>query len=65
MMQQQHLLEIKLLNKIKVTDGKGTDKEITVHDTMDAQLTLDAASIKVEQNGTLLIAVSIQFQPQV
>lgn len=34
-----------------MTDGKGTDKEITVHDTMDAQLTLDAASIKVEQNG--------------
>lgn len=41
----------KVTYKIKVTDGKGTDKEITVHDTMDAQLTLDAASIKVEQNG--------------
>lgn len=41
----------KVTYKIKVTDGKGTDKEIAVHDTMDAQLTLDAASIKVEQNG--------------
>lgn len=33
--------------KIAVTDSKGTDKKITVHDTMSAGLTLDNTSFKV------------------
>ena len=41
--------------KITVTDKKGTDKEITVHDKMDAGLILDKTSIKVIKGETELI----------
>ena len=34
--------------KIEVTDSKGTDKKVIVHDTMDNALTLDLASFKVQ-----------------
>jgi len=34
--------------KIEVTDSKGTDKKVVVHDTMDNALTLDLASFAVK-----------------
>ncbi len=37
----------KVYYQIKVTDSKGTDKAITVHDTMSAGLTLDTGSFNV------------------
>lgn len=38
--------------EIDVTDSKGTDKAITVHDKMDAALTLDTDSFEVTVDGT-------------
>ena len=37
--------------RIKVTDGKGTDKHIVVHDTMSSGLTLDIESFAVNKGG--------------
>ncbi len=42
--------------KITVTDGTGTDKAITVHDTMDESLTLDASSFEITVDGTPVAA---------
>ncbi len=40
--------------KITITDGKGTDNAIVLHDTMENGLTLDATSIKI--NGAAITA---------
>lgn len=37
--------------KLTVTDQKGTDSKITVHDTLDSQLTLNTDSFKVQKDG--------------
>ena len=38
--------------KIEVTDSKGTDKKVVVHDTMDNALTLDIGSFAVKVDDT-------------
>ncbi|MGI5931626.1 MAG: SpaH/EbpB family LPXTG-anchored major pilin [Eubacterium sp.] len=44
----------KVYYQIKVTDSKGTDKAITVHDTMSKGLTLDTGSISVTKDGQIV-----------
>lgn len=38
--------------KLTVTDGTGTDKKLTVHDKMEAGLTLDTASFEIKADDT-------------
>ena len=45
--------------EIVVTDGTGTDKDIVVHDTMEAGLTLDQSSIKI--NGVAVTEEQISY----
>ena len=44
--------------KIEVTDSKGTDKKVIVHDTMSDALTLDLNSFAIKVDGTAVAATN-------